>query len=245
MAEPGRQDFASPAPGPAAGCRAPSRMDQPKPAPPPPSRVVHTADALAWLREQALPETASVLTSLPDAVEFSHRDVERWRPWFLGAAEQVLRATPAQGAAIFYQTDVKRDGRWIDKAFLVQQAAAAAGVPLLWHKIVCRAPAGQATFARPGYAHLLCFAVQRREPAAAASADVLPELGAMTWARAMGLAAARCAVRWLRDHAGATCIVDPFCGVGTALAVANELGLAAIGVERNPGRAAKARLLTL
>ena len=52
-------------------------------------------------------------------------------------------------------------------------------------------------------------------------------------------------LEYLRDHAGATCIVDPFCGVGTALAVANELGLAAIGVERNPGRAAKARLLTL
>lgn len=210
-----------------------------------PARTVHCADALQWLPTNPLPSGCSVLTSLPDVAEFRHRDPARWQPWFVRAAELVLRSTPRDGCAVFYQTDVKRDGCWIDKAFLVQQAAVAAGVPLLWHKIVCRAPAGQATFARPGYAHLLCFAVQRREPAAAASADVLPELGAMTWARAMGLAAARCAVRWLRDHAGATCIVDPFCGVGTALAVANELGLAAIGVERNPGRAAKARLLTL
>lgn len=210
-----------------------------------PSRTVHCADALQWLPANPLPSGCSLLTSLPDTAEFRHRDPARWQPWFVTAAELVVRSTPRDGCAVFYQTDVKRDGRWIDKAFLVQRAAAAAGVPLLWHKIVCRAPAGQATFARPGYAHLLCFAVQRREPAAAASADVLPELGAMTWARAMGLAAARCAVRWLRDHAGATCIVDPFCGVGTALAVANELGLAAIGVERNPGRAAKARLLTL
>ena len=77
------------------------------------------------------------------------------------------------------------------------------------------------------------------------TADVLPELGAMTWARAMGLAATRAAVGWLRDRAGATCIVDPFCGVGTALAVANAHGLHAIGVERNAGRAAKARVLVL
>jgi hypothetical protein len=74
---------------------------------------------------------------------------------------------------------------------------------------------------------------------------VLPELGAMTWARAMGLAATEAAVLWLRDRAGARTIVDPFCGVGTALAVANRHGLHAIGVERNPGRAQKARALDL
>lgn len=198
-----------------------------------------------WLRRQPLPGDASVVTSLPDAVEFRHRDTERWRPWFLEAAELVVRATPPAQAAIFFQTDVKRDGVWVDKAFLVQQAAAAAGAHLVWHKIVCRAPAGQATHGRPGYAHLLCVSATLRDAPAHATPDVLPGLGAMTWARAMGLAAARAAVAWLRDHAGARCIVDPFCGVGTALAVANEAGLAAIGVERNPGRAAEARVLRL
>jgi tRNA G10 N-methylase Trm11 len=53
------------------------------------------------------------------------------------------------------------------------------------------------------------------------------------------------AVRWLRDHAAARCIVDPFCGVGTALAVANALGLDAIGVELHAGRAERARQLVL
>lgn len=206
---------------------------------------MHQADALVWLRENPLPAAAAIVTSLPDAAEFSHRDTARWQRWFLDAAELVLRCTPADSAAVFYQTDVKRDGLWIDKGFLVQQAAAAAGVGLLWHKIVCRAPAGQATFGRPGYAHLLAFSATRRDAVADATADVLPGLGAMTWARAMGLAAARAAVSWLRDRTGARCIVDPFCGVGTALAVANEMGLAAIGVERNPGRAQKARELRL
>lgn len=210
-----------------------------------PSRTVHCADALAWLREQPLPADAAILTSLPDVVEFRHRDAVRWRAWFVTAAELVLRSTPVDGAAVFYQTDGKRDGGWIDKSHLVQLAADAVGVPLLWHKIVCRAPAGIATFGRPGYAHLLCFAKQRRDAIEHATPDVLPELGEMTWPRAIGLAAAHAAVAWLRDHAGARTIVDPFCGKGTALAVANHHGLAAIGVELNPGRAQAARELRL
>jgi tRNA G10 N-methylase Trm11 len=40
-------------------------------------------------------------------------------------------------------------------------------------------------------------------------------------------------------------VVDPFCGVGTVLAVANETGLDAIGVELNRKRARKARTLTV
>lgn len=210
-----------------------------------PSRTVHCADALAWLREQPLPADAAILTSLPDVVEFRHRDAVRWRAWFVAAAELVLRSTPADGAAVFYQTDAKRDGAWIDKSHLVQLAADAAGVPLLWHKIVCRAPAGTATFARPGYAHLLCFAERLRDTSEHATPDVLPELGAMTWPRAIGLTAARFAVGWLCDHAGARLIVDPFCGVGTVLAVANELGLPAIGVDNHAGRAEQARTLVL
>lgn len=229
----------------------PAEPDPPSPAPTgahapqPPRRVVHAADSLAWLPSHPLPDGAAIVTSLPDAVEFKHRDTTRWRAWFVDAAELVLRCTPRAGAAVFYQTDVKRDGVWIDKSYLVQRAAEAAGVPLLWHKVVCRAPAGQATFARPGYAHLLCFAATLRDDTTNATADVLPELGAMPWARAMGVAAARAAVRWLRDHAAARCIVDPFCGVGTALAAANELGLDALGIERSPQRAERARTLVL
>lgn len=209
----------------------------------PPTRTVHCADALAWLPANPLASGCSILTSLPDVVEFRHRDAERWRPWFVAAAERVVRSTPKDGCAVFYQTDVKRDGAWVDKSFLVQQAALSAGATLLWHKIVCRAPAGQATFARPGYAHLLGFAFDRRDAIEHATADVLPELGGMSWPRAMGRSALEFVVPWLRDHAGCTTIVDPFCGKGTALAAANHFGLHAVGVELNPGRAAAAREL--
>ena len=209
------------------------------------TRTVHTADALQWLRDNPLGDDAAILTSLPDAVEFTHRDTERWRTWFLDAAELVLRSTPTRSACVFFQTDVKRDGVWIDKAFLVQQAAAAAGVSLLWHKVVCRAPAGMPTFGRPGYAHLLCFSRELRDAVDAAVADVLPDLGGQVWTRGMGISAAHRAITWLRDRANARTIVAPFCGVGTALAVANGLGMAAVGIERNPARAEQARSLQL
>ena len=62
---------------------------------------------------------------------------------------------------------------------------------------------------------------------------------------AVGLSAAREACRWIQEHTQTRTVVDPFCGVGTALAVANTLGMDAIGVELNQKRARKARGLLL
>lgn len=61
----------------------------------------------------------------------------------------------------------------------------------------------------------------------------------------MGLDAARMAVRLIRTQTRSHTLVDPFCGIGTALAVANEEGLHAIGVELGAKRARKARSLDL
>ena len=211
----------------------------------PPRRTVHCADALTWLQANPLPVGHHVFTSLPDSSELKRLSFAQWQDWFVGAAETVMRALPEDSAAIFYQTDVKRDGGWVDKSYLVQRGAYAAGARLLWHKIVCRAPAGIATFGRPGFAHLLCLSRNLNDPSERATPDVLPQLGEMTWPKAIGLEAAHAGVRWLRDHAGASTIVDPFCGVGTVLAVANHHGLDAIGVEIAASRAEKARTLVI
>jgi tRNA G10 N-methylase Trm11 len=53
------------------------------------------------------------------------------------------------------------------------------------------------------------------------------------------------ACEFLRDEADATTIVDPFCGRGTVLAVANALGLDAVGVELGGKRCRIARALVL
>jgi tRNA G10 N-methylase Trm11 len=56
----------------------------------------------------------------------------------------------------------------------------------------------------------------------------------------MGSAACDAAIAFIAST-GATTVVDPFCGQGTALAAANTAGLSAIGVELSKRRAAKAR----
>lgn len=210
-----------------------------------PSRLVHCADAREWLSAQTVLAGCSVVTSLPDATELPGMDQATWRSFFAAAAALVLSRTPPDGVAIFYQTDIKRAGAWVDKGYLIQRAAEDAGATLLFHKIVCTKAAGTATFGRAAYAHLLCFSRGLRANAARSTADVLPDAGEMTWVRAIGLTACRAACSWVLEHTQTRTIVDPFCGVGTVLAVANELGMDAVGVELNQKRARKARTLTL
>lgn len=205
------------------------------------SRIVYEQDAIAWLQQNELARGSAVVTSLPNVDEFAHRDFDRWRTWFVDAAQLVLDRTPPESAAIFFQTDIQFDGTWVDKSFLVQQAAARTDCALLWHKMALRAPVGTTTYQRPGYAHLLCFSKSLRTGKDNATADVMPQVGDKDWPRAMGHDIARFAVTWLRDHAAASTIVAPFCGTGTVLGIANELGLAAVGIERSTTRAAKAR----
>jgi hypothetical protein len=77
------------------------------------------------------------------------------------------------------------------------------------------------------------------------SPDVLPSLGHMTWPRAMGLHACAAVCDFLLAHTRCRTVVDPFCGMGTMLAVANARGLDAIGVELSRKRAERARTLHL
>lgn len=210
-----------------------------------PSRVVHHGDGVVWLAASALPDTHAVVTSMPDSSELSSLAFPAWQAWFVDTAALAMRQIAERSVAIFFQTDVKRDGRWIDKGYLVAKGAEQAGAELLWHKVVCRAPAGTSTFGRPAYAHLSCFSRGLRLDPAESFADVLPRLGHMPWPRAMGVEACSAVCRFLLKSTACTTVVDPFCGIGTLLAVANAHGLDAIGVERSGKRASRARALEL
>lgn len=210
-----------------------------------PTRIVHHGDGVAWLESAALPADHAIVTSLPDVSEVPRLGYDGWRRWFIDTTALACRRIADDAVAIFFQTDVKRDGLWIDKGFLVQLGAEAAGSHLLWHKIVCRAPAGTTTFGRPAYAHLLCFSRTLRLAPVQSSADVLPRLGEMPWARAMGTEACEATCRFLLAHTACRAVVDPCCGLGTMLAVANDQGMDAVGVELSAKRAARARVLQL
>jgi hypothetical protein len=211
---------------------------------PAPAREVHCAEALAWLRERGCIEGACAVTSLPDVSEVNLA-LEAWRAWFLSAVRAVIDAVPPDRAAIFFQSDIRQGGRWVDKGALVVRAAEDAGAGVLFHKIVSRRPPGLVTTGRPGFTHLIAVSRELYYEGPLAIPDIIVDPGRQPWVRAMGVKAAAHAVRFARDKAAARVILDPFCGVGTVLAVANRLGVPAIGVERSAKRCDRARELAV
>jgi hypothetical protein len=208
-----------------------------------PTRSVICCDALDWLKSFTPSATAVLVGSLPDYSEFPNFSLEEWQNWFIETSQLIHERTHPTQVSIFFQSDVKHDGRWIDKAFLTQKAAERINAHLLSHKIYCRLPAGQTSFGRPGYSHLLCFSKELRVTPLQSSADVIPHLGKKTWARGMGFEACRRICEFARDTCKADTIINPFCGQGSLLAVANAMGLNAVGIERSHKRAAKAKTI--
>jgi hypothetical protein len=189
------------------------------------------AEALAWLSSHPAEAHTSVVTSLPDRSELRGLSFNEWQTWFVDAAEVILRWLPVDGVAIFYQTDVRHAGIWVDKGQWVLRAAEAAGCALIWHKIVCRSPPGTAsTNGQPTYSHLICLARSARAPRRPVP-DVLADAGPATSRRVMGDAACQLACAYLRDETTTRCVVDPFCGQGSVLAVASRLGFSVIGID--------------
>jgi len=189
----------------------------------------------------SLPGTCAI-TSLPDVSEVP-LSLPEWRAWFIDAARNVIDCVPPESAAIFFQSDIKKQGHWIDKGALVSRAVEEAGAHHLFHKIICRRPAGTLTYGRPAYTHLIAVSKAFVCPEVLPIPDIITDPGSQPWVRAMGIRAAAHAVRFARDHLRVNTIVDPFCGVGTVLAVANALQMNAIGVDLSRKRCAHARRL--
>ena len=152
-------------------------------------RVIHHAEAIAWLKARGTLAGASVVTSLPDVSEIPRLDFAGWCRWFEDAAAAVMAAVPQNGVAIFFQSDIRHGGLWVDKGALVVRGAESAGGHLLFHRIVCRHPAGTLSAGRATYSHLLGFAPVRRPPSGRPRADVIPDAGFAPGKKAMGVKA--------------------------------------------------------
>lgn len=153
----------------------------------------------------------------------------------------VIDSVPAESAVLLFQSDIKREGRWIDKGALVISAAEAAGAHVLFHKIVSRREPGQLTYGRPGYTHFIAISRQMRCPDVLPIPDIVIDAGPARWVRAMGIRAAAHAIRFARAEAKARVIFDPFCGAWRR----EYAWLDAIGVERSKKRAEQSRLLVV
>lgn len=210
-----------------------------------PQRTIHHADALDWLADPACLAGCSVITSLPDWSELPDLSLDEWLAWFARAATLILTRVPDEGVAIFFQSDIRTGGTWIDKGAIVQRAAHALGIPLLFHTIVCRRPPGTVTYSRASYSHLIGFSRGVRPEIGRSTADVIPDGGYQPGPKSMGVNACRAACRFVLAETTTRTIVDPFCGLGTVLAVGNQLGLDAIGVDLSARKCRRAQALTL
>lgn len=212
-----------------------------------PTRDVVVADTVQWLRDTApgLDRTGwSVVSSIPDISETGQSE-SAWQAFFVDMAAGLLRLCDDGGLLALFQTDVRKGGLWVDKSAMITRGVVEAGGVLLMRKIVCRRPPGTTSSKRAAFTHLLVYG---RGPLDTAFPDVVPDVipdgGPVTWTRGVGLFGARAAVDVVARHArGTRVIVDPFCGEGMILAVANERGFDAIGVERHKKRAEASRRL--
>lgn len=196
------------------------------------------ADALAWLSSADIPPLSAIITSLPDADEVAETmDYDEWRGWFSLAASRCLLAAEPSMPIVFLQTDRLHGGRTESKAKMIGFAADYVGMHLLWHKIVLRRQPGQTDLHRPTYSHLVAYSIGARP--GSRTPDVLAPSPSL-YKNGMPWAAARTAVDYAVGQ-GAECVIDPFCGYGTVLAAADEVGVESIGVDIDPQMALRAR----
>lgn len=211
-----------------------------------PRREVIVDDALAFTRSRAF-DGCSFVSSIPDVSE-TGMSFPAWQKWFAETARLFAEKTPVDGLLVLTQTDIRKDGRWIDKGFMVQHALVDSGMTLLARKVICRRPTGSVSSARASFTHLLVWSkgllIEGSRPDTIP--DVMPDGGNVTWTRGLGEKAALACVDLVKRYAPASLtVVDPFCGEGMVLAAANHRGLGAIGCERNTKRAVKAGRLII
>lgn len=200
--------------------------------------VVH-GDSLEALCKCDRPD--AIVTSLPDANELGWAIV-RYAPWFRQAATLCLEHVKDSGVCVFYQTDRRHAGHVLSKAAMLIETARATGSRMLWHKIVLRRRPGAADLYRPGYSHLLAFS--RRMKAGQATPDVF-EPDASLHRNGMHLNATRWVVQYTARHAGSDLLIDPFCGEGTVLALAEQYFDRVIGIDANRRCVTRSRRLRL
>mmetsp|Transcript_32143 Transcript_32143/g.46341 ORF Transcript_32143/g.46341 Transcript_32143/m.46341 type:complete len:189 (+) Transcript_32143:316-882(+) len=148
--------------------------------------------------------------------------------------------------------------QWIDKSHLCSSAADAENCILLWHKLVLTSKdITTRSTGRPKYSHFLCY--RKRENTSTdggfnqlwqyqTTMFAIPDIfyrGEMLWNKGIGLDCCYVGVQFLRDVAKASCVLDPFCGKGTVPAMANELGMSAVGVEISAKRCRQVTYLGL
>ena len=183
--------------------------------------------------------------------------IRRYKEWFTDIVSMIFDKMHTGEYAIFLQSDVRCLDKsfkgtnvleWIDKSHLVSIAMDRnKDIKIMWHKIVTTSENAQTKLSagRPSYSHLICYC-KGNDTKYSTNSFATPDIfyrGDMLWPKGIGLSTALLGCSFLKDKTNV--VVDPFCGVGTVLAMANAVGINSIGIEISDRRCRKARRLSL
>jgi hypothetical protein len=146
------------------------------------------------------------------------------------AATECFLSASENCPVVFVQTDRRKGGRQFSKSNLLQNIATDNGWFLVWHKIELSQEIGKANLYRPTFRHMVCFG-RGKVTAGQATPDVIP-VSRKLYPMAFGFEAARVTVEFCMRYSKRT--LDPFCGHGTVLHVAESLGADSVGVDIDP-----------
>ncbi len=201
------------------------------------TREIIRADALEWLAETDL--RGAVVTSLPDADEIE-LSVDQWLEFYKTGLDLCLAI--ADPVFVIYATDRLYKRRWISKATMIHEAILRAGFKPVWHKISLRREAGKIDLHRPGYSHLIAAAKGKVGPGKRTQDVFRPSRS--IYENGAPINAARLAVSFALS--ASEVVIDPFCGRGTFVALAEYLGAKkTIGIDIDPNQCAAARRLKI
>lgn len=202
-------------------------------------RTILCTDAVSWLMNNNDDFEGSVFCGIPDIQDinlFAKKTqgilcrAKEYETWFVNVIQAIFRRIRKGQCAIFSQTDFKvidEEGMvayWMDKSYLCSKIAETYGFTLLWHKIALGSDIGSTSY-RPSFTHLLCYGNNVPFHSSMFQTPDVIERGHMTWPKATGLEACILAVAFLKHVVNTQLIINPFCGHGTIVAVANYFGM--------------------
>lgn len=189
------------------------------------NRFVYTDDANIWLPKNK--NIGAIITSLPDMEEINATK-EDWELWIDKTCENIINSLSDKSVCFFYQTDRKHKGNFIDKKYLISRTFYKYGFKLIMSKIVLKQAPETISLFRPGFTNL--FGFSKYYCSGKPTPDVI-NIGKMVYKNAMGFNACKVAIDFIIDKKISDTVVDPFCGMGSVLKIANDLELNSVGVD--------------
>ena len=189
------------------------------------TRIVICSDAHIWLNNNK--NNKAIITSLPDMEEVG-MDVNDWVNWIKKTCKLIIDSLDDNGIVIIYQTDRKYKGRILDKKTLISNEFIKLGYNNIFNKIVLKQKPETTNLFRPTFTNL--FGFSKKITSGKSTPDVI-NCGKMIYKNAMGLNACKTSIEFIKSKIDTNIIIDPFCGQGSILKIANEMGFNSIGVD--------------